>query len=248
MHTILIRARAGRRMTTPRRMRLTSELAALVPPFSGESGRLAARSDRPSDAEYARAVAGLMAGAPASGEVWIFGYGSLIWNPEFAHVEERLATISGWRRAFCIGWVRLYRGTPERPGIMLGLDRGGSCKGVVFRLPPETTLENLDMVFRREHPLTFEKPHMSWVTARTAAGPVRALAVLTSRSHQAYLPDLAEDVVVEALATAAGERGSMADYLRSTVEHLEARGIHDRYLWRMQELVADRLERGGLPG
>ena len=89
---------------------------------------------------------------------------------------------------------------------------------------------------------------MSWVTARTDAGPVRALAVLTGRSSPAYLPGLTEDVIVEALATAAGERGSMAEYLRSTVEHLEARGIHDRYLWRMQERVAERLERGGPPG
>ena len=88
---------------------------------------------------------------------------------------------------------------------------------------------------------------MRWMTARTDAGPVRALVVVTDRSHPAYLPDLSEDVVVEALATAAGERGSMAEYLRSTVEHLEARGIHDRYLWRMQERVAERLERGALP-
>ena len=160
-------------------------------------------------------------------------------------LEERLGTIHGWRRSFCIGWVRLYRGTPERPGIMLGLDRGGSCRGVVFRLPREAAAENLDNVFRREHPVRWETPHMHWVTARTDAGPVRALAVRTDRSHPAYLPDLAEDVVVEALATAAGERGSMAEYLRSTVEHLEARGIHDRYLWRMQERVADRLERDG---
>ena len=77
---------------------------------------------------------------------------------------------------------------------------------------------------------------------------MRALAVLTTRAHAAYLPGLAEEVVVEALATAAGERGSMAEYLRSTIAHLEARGIHDRYLWRMQGLVADRLERGADPG
>jgi cation transport protein ChaC len=227
-----------------RRMRLTEELTARVAPFSGESGRLAGRSDVPTEAEYAAAVAELLAGAPPSGEVWIFAYGSLIWNPDFDYSEERLGVISGWRRSFCIGWVRLYRGTPERPGIMLGLDRGGSCKGVVFRLAPESLVENLSRVFRREHPVRFEKPHMRWVTARTDQGPVRALAVLADRSDPAYLPDLSVEVVVEALATAAGERGTSADYLRSTVEHLEARGIHDRYLWRMQEMVAARLEQG----
>lgn len=227
-----------------RRMRLTEELTARVPPFSGESGRLVGRSDLPTEADYAAAVAELLAGAPASGEVWIFGYGSLIWNPEFDYAEERLGVIGGWRRSFCIGWVRIYRGTPERPGITLGLDRGGVCKGVVFRLAPETLVENLTRVVRREHPVRWETLHMRWVTARTGAGPVRALVVVTNRSHPAYLADLTEDVVIEALATAAGERGSMADYLRSTVEHLEARGIHDRYLWRMQERLAERLERG----
>jgi len=231
-----------------RRMRLTEELTALVPPFSGESGRLAGRSDLPTEAEYAAAMAELMAGAPPSGEVWIFAYGSLIWNPEFDYAEERLGVVAGWRRSFCIGWVRLYRGTPERPGIALGLQGGGSCKGVVFRLAPETLVENLARVVRREHPVRFDRPHMRWVTARTEAGPVRALVVIADRSHPAFLPDLPEEVVVEALASAAGERGTSADYLRSTVEHLEARGIHDRYLWRMQELVAERLERGARGG
>lgn len=232
---------------TRRQMRLTEHLVACVPPHSGESGRLAGRSDLPTDAEYVAAVATLLTGAPPPGEVWIFAYGSLIWNPGFDYVEERLSTIHGWRRSFCIGWVRLYRGTPERPGIMLGLDRGGSCRGVVFRVPPEAVKENLEIVFRREHPVRWETPHMHWVTARTDAGPMRALAVLTNRSHPAYLADLAEDAVVKSLATAAGERGSMAEYLRSTIEHLEARGIHDCYLWRMQERVADWLERDSDP-
>lgn len=230
-----------------RSMRLTEHLVTRVPLHRSESGRLAGRTDLPTDAEYAEAVATLMTGAPPSGEVWIFGFGSLIWNPGFDYVEERLATIYGCRRSFCVGWVRIYRGTPERPGIMLGLDRGGSCRGVVFRLPQEARTDNLAIVFRREHPIRWETPHMHWVTARTDKGPVQALAVRTSRSHPAYLPDLAEEVVVEALATAAGERGSMAEYLRSTVEHLEARGIHDRYLWRLQERVAERLEREGNP-
>jgi cation transport protein ChaC len=224
-------------------MRLTASLVARVPPYGGESGRLAGRDDLPADADYAAAVMALLAGAPPSGEVWIFAYGSLIWNPGFDHVEQRLATIRGWRRSFCIGWIRIYRGTPERPGIMLGLDRGGSCRGVVFRLPAATARENLEIAFRREHPIRWNTPHMRWMTALTPAGPVRALVVVTGPSHPLFLPGLGEDVVVEALATATGERGSMAEYLLSTVEHLETRGIHDRYLWRLQERVAERLER-----
>jgi glutathione-specific gamma-glutamylcyclotransferase len=166
-----------------RQMRLTEDLVARVPLHSGQSGRLAGRSDLPTEAEYAAAVAALLMGAPASGEVWVFAFGSLIWSPGFDHVEERLATLHGWRRSFCIGWVRIYRGTPERPGIMLGLDRGGCCRGVAFRLPPDAVRENLETVFRREHPVRWDTPHMRWVTARTEKGPVRALAVLTKRSQ-----------------------------------------------------------------
>jgi cation transport protein ChaC len=224
-----------------RQMHLTKELVASVPPFSGESGKLSARDDLPTDAEYAEAVDDLLAGAPPSGDVWIFAYGSLIWNPDFEFVEERLGTISGWRRSFCIGWVRLYRGTPERPGIMLALESGGSCRGVAFRLPNVDLKANLERVVRREHPIKWDKLHMEWANVRTDDGPKRALVVVTTKSHSAYLPDLLEEVVVNSLATAAGERGSMAAYLRNTVEDLESRGIHDRYLWKMQKLVAARL-------
>ncbi|MEH6836821.1 MULTISPECIES: gamma-glutamylcyclotransferase [Falsihalocynthiibacter] len=224
-------------------MHLTKELVSRVPPFEGESGKLSSRDDLPTDVDYAGAVEELLAGAPPSGEVWIFAYGSLIWSPEFDFVEERLGTLAGYRRSFCLGWVRIYRGTPERPGIMLGLESGGSCRGVAFRLPNVTLRENLERVVRREHPIQWEKLHMKWADVRTDSGPIRALIVVLDTSHPAYLPDLAEDVIVEALATAAGERGSMAEYLRSTVEHLEDRGIHDGYLWKMQKLVAARLSR-----
>ncbi|MCX7286576.1 MAG: gamma-glutamylcyclotransferase [Rhodobacterales bacterium] len=225
----------------PRQMQLTPDLVARVPPHDGMSGLVSTRSDRPTDDDYAAVVAGLRSQGPASGEVWIFAYGSLIWNPEFDFDTECLGTLSGWHRSFCLGWVRIYRGTPERPGIMLALDRGGSCRGVVFRLPQVAIDENLTRILRREMPIKRDKPPCRWVTVRTDAGPVRAIAFPISRSSPAYLPDLTEEMVVQALATAAGERGSMAEYLASTVEHLEARGIHDRYLWRMQALVAERI-------
>ncbi len=136
----------GVRMTR-RRMRLTEQLVSLVPPHSGESGRLAGRDDLPTDEDYAEAVAELLAGAPPSGEVWIFAYGSLIWSPGFDYAEERLGTISGWRRSFCVGWVRhlpRHAGAPRdhagaRPGRVLpgrrvppraGDDAGEPCAGL----------------------------------------------------------------------------------------------------------------------
>lgn len=225
----------------PRPMRLTPDLVARVPPYSSETGRLAGRSDLPSDQDYAEAVALVLAGRPPSGEVWIFAYGSLIWNPEFAFVEERLALAPGWHRSFCIGWVRIYRGTPERPGVMLAMDRGGSCRGVAFRLPPDAVEANLTLLLRREMPLKRVRPPCRWIALRTAEGPLTALGFPVDRQSPAYLPGLSEAEVVQALATAAGERGSMAEYLHSTVTHLEERGIRDRYLWRLQALVADRI-------
>jgi glutathione-specific gamma-glutamylcyclotransferase len=229
----------------PRQMRLTPELVARVPPFSGETGRLSGRSDLNTDEDIAKVATALLADAPSDGAIWIFAYGSLIWNPEFDFTEERLGTVAGWRRSFCLGWVRIYRGTPERPGLMLALDRGGSCKGVLFRLPDATKTETLHKILRREMPIKrASKPPVRWMNVRTNQGPLRAIGFPISRTSEAYLPGLSTETVVEALATAAGERGSMAEYLHSTITHLEARGIHDRYLWNLQNLVAERIERG----
>ncbi len=225
----------------PRIMRLTADLVARVPPHDGTTGLVTTRTDRPTDADYQAAAAQLLADRPASGEVWVFAYGSLIWNPEFAFVEERLGMVQGWHRSFCLGWVRIYRGTPDRPGIMLAMDRGGSCRGVAFRLPPDAVEDSLIPLLRREMPIKRDTIPARWLNVRTAEGPVRAIAFPISRSNPAYLPGLTEEQVVHALVTAAGERGSMAEYLHSTVTHLEQRGIHDRYLWRLQDLVADRL-------
>ncbi len=230
-------------MPAKRQMRLTPELVARVPPHSGQSGTLAGRSDLSSDADIAAVANRLLEQRPPSGEVWIFAYGSLIWAPEFDYVAERLGTVRGWHRSFCLGWVRIYRGTPERPGIMLALDRGGACKGVLFRLPPETMETNLHKILRREMPVKrTHDPSVRWMTAQTAEGPLQAIGFPISRSSPAYLPGLTTEMIVEALATAAGERGSMAEYLYSTITHLAERGIHDRYLWQMQDLVARRIE------
>ena len=226
----------------PRHLHLTRDLVARVPPHTGDSGRLSGRSDLSTDDDIAELATTLLADRPDDGAVWIFAYGSLIWAPEFDFVEERLGTVRGWHRSFCLGWVRLYRGTPERPGIMLALDRGGSCKGVLFRLPPDAMLANLHKILRREMPLKPAGiPSVRWLDADTSQGRLRAIGFPISRKSTIYLPDLTTDQVVQALATAAGERGSMADYLHNTITHLAERGIHDGYLWRLQALVAERI-------
>ncbi len=226
----------------PRRMCLTPDLVARVPRFDGPPGVPPAGRVFATDDDHRITMAEILKDRPADGSVWIFAYGSLIWNPGFDFVEERLGTISGWHRSFCLGWIRLYRGCAERPGIMLALDVGGSCRGVAYRLPPDAVEQNLMNIIRREHPVKGSYIPARWLTLRGADGPLRAIAFPIDRRSDGYLGDLTEAQVIEALATAAGERGSMAEYLHSTVRHLEERGIHDRYLWRLQELVAARIE------
>ncbi len=193
------------------------------------------------DADYERVVAEIQAGAPP-GPSWLFAYGSLIWNPEFEHDEARIARARGWRRTFCLGWDYRFRGSVERPGLMMALDRGGQCTGVVYRLPEATRKASLDRLIRREMSMVPTAFPPRWIGVETEDGPVRALTFVMDRNSGRY-QNLADDAVADVLAKACGFRGSMAQYLHATVLHLEAMGIHDRHLWRMQELVAERIAR-----
>lgn len=226
----------------PRRMRLTPELVAQVPAFTGEPGPARQGIVYPAEAEYHAIVREILAAAPSTGGVWIFAYGSLIWNPACAFVEERIGSALGWHRSFCLGWTTVFRASKARPGLMLAVDSGGECKGVAYRLPPGAAEENLGKLVRRE---MFGNPSPivpRWVSVRTGAGPLRAVAFVIDRKSGLYVSGLPIGEIAGALATAVGERGSMADYLYSTVKHLEERGIHDGHLWRLQELVAKRIE------
>ncbi len=224
-------------------MRLTAALAARVPPYAGPPLEMGSGRPLASEDDHAAVYARLMSARPADGQVWLFAYGSLIWKPNFAHDAECLAHVHGWHRAFCLGWMRAFRGSPDRPGLMMALDRGGSCRGVGFRLPAGQVEENLMPVIRRE--LVFKASGMKacWLRGSTAEGPRDMIAFPVNRRADDYVASLTEDRIVAALATSAGPAGSMADYLHSTVSHLEDRGIRDAYLWRMQELVAERIER-----
>lgn len=225
---------------TLRPMRLTPELVARVhrhiePPGPPKGLTLTPEED------HIAATRELLAGVPRD-EVWIFAYGSLIWKPGCEVAERRTGILKGWRRSFCLGWDRRFRGNPEQPGVMLALDRGGQCAGVAQRLPAENVEANLTMLLRRENVLKPSPIPPRWVNLATAEGPVRALAFIVDRKHPAYIGGLSAEQIADALATAVGPLGSMAEYLHSTVAHLEAAGIRDRFLWRMQEMVAERIE------
>ena len=177
-------------------------------------------------------IAALRAGAEP---VWVFAYGSLMWNPEIAFAEARPGFLHGYHRSFCL-YSRDYRGTPERPGLVLGLDRGGSCRGIVYRLPPDRVGETLDRIWARE--MTGQVYRMRRVAVRTPQGPVAAHACVVRRASPDYAGRLSLDAAARVLATAVGGRGTGRDYLANTVRHLEELGIRDGSLHRIAARVA----------
>ncbi|HVB16862.1 MAG TPA: gamma-glutamylcyclotransferase [Stellaceae bacterium] len=166
--------------------------------------------------------------------VWLFAYGSLMWNPEFAFAEARPAYLYGYHRSFCL-YSRDYRGTPERPGLVLGLDRGGSCHGIAYRLMPERVGEALDRIWARE--MTGRVYQMRRVAVRTSEGAASAYACVVRRQSPDYAGRLPPEAAARLLAGAVGGRGTGRDYLASTVRHLAALGIRDGLLYRIDAHV-----------
>ncbi|QIG48415.1 gamma-glutamylcyclotransferase [Nordella sp. HKS 07] len=199
-----------------------------------------------SDADYAHWVDLILRTRPEpAAPVRLFAFGSLIWKPEFDHIGEMPAVARGRHRAFCLRLLR-SRGTPEAPGLMMALDRGGRCSGILYDLPSVDIEGQLHRLFRREftHKPINNTPR--WITVDTAAGPVPALTFVMNRASPFYAGRLPLETVADVLAHACGHWGTGAEYLLNTVSHLEAKGIHDRNLWRLQRLVAMRIEKMGI--
>lgn len=167
--------------------------------------------------------------------VWVFAYGSLMWNPEIRFVERLPARVHGWHRSFCL-YSPEYRGTREKPGLVLGLDRGGSCRGIAYRLAPETLAAGIDYLWTRE--MTGFVYHMTPVRIVTERGPAPAYAFTVRRDSRDYAGRLAPDAAARIIATSKGDRGTGRDYLANTVRHLEELGIADGALHRIERLVA----------
>lgn len=185
-------------------------------------------------------VADMLARAPTPGNLWVFAFGSLIWNPAFEFIEQRTARVHGYRRQFCL-WARAGRGSAERPGLMLSLESGGSCAGVAYRLPPGAERLELDLIWRREMAASAYRP--VWTRAHTDQGVEWAVAFTANRTHERHAPNLSEDQVVHHLATGVGAMGRASDYLFDTVAHLRKLGIRDRTLERLDARVRDQVER-----
>ncbi len=170
---------------------------------------------------------------PEGQDFWVFGYGSLIWHPGFPHIEVRPGLLKGYHRHFCV-YSHRYRGTPECPGLVLGLDRGGNCQGLVFRVPGGEAEEVMDYLDEREMVTNVYMP--GWHEVTTDAGTVSAITFVADPEHQQYSGRLPQEELIQHVVQGRGQRGTCRDYLQNTVHHLEALGLHDAYL---SELLAE---------
>lgn len=229
-------------MARTRQMRLTERHVARLRRDIPDPGPKPPAGFRPAtDDDYAEIVTAMLAARPP-GPFWLFAYGSLIWKPETAYLEHKMAVARGWHRRFCLGWDYRYRGSDESPGLMMALDRGGTCKGMLYRLPEEGLERELHKLIRREMSMVPTAFPWRFIDVATADGPVRAMTFTMNRKSARYIAGLSEEELADVLAKACGFRGSMAEYLFQTVSMLESLGIHDRNLWRLQELVAERID------
>ncbi len=163
-------------------------------------------------------------------DLWVFGYGSLIWDPA-VHLEEiRLASLPGWRRSFC---MRLEggRGSHDRPGLMAALDEGGHCDGVAFRIPGPLVAQETELMWMREMFSGSYRP--VFVDVTTLQGPVEALTFVMDPENRRYMPDLHEDEAAQMIAHAEGGLGPNFDYLNSLILHLDELGIEDTDMQRL---------------
>jgi glutathione-specific gamma-glutamylcyclotransferase len=180
------------------------------------------------------------------GDLWIFGYGSLMWSPDFSYKEKALGRVHGYHRALCILSTR-YRGTLRRPGLVMGLCRGGSCWGMAFRVDAARVRHALMRLWQREMPRRVYAPRLVLVQLASGRG-VRALAFLADPAHPAYVRELDLHGRARLVAQGIGQRGPCVDYIRQTLEHMREVGVRDPHLERiLQAAIALRSTNGAGP-
>ena len=171
-------------------------------------------------------------------DLWLFGYGSLIWRPEFGFVERHPARVHGWHRALKM-WSRVNRGTVQNPGLVFGLLSGGSCRGMVFRVPAAEGLETLGRLWLREMPTGVYDPR--WLECITPHSKVRALAFTLSRHSPNFTGELSDEHYRHIFASAAGRYGTSLEYAQQTLLELRRHSIHDAALARLVRLAESHM-------
>jgi len=173
-------------------------------------------------------------------DLWIFGYGSLMWRPGFDFVEKAPAALIGAHRSLCI-YSFHHRGTPEHPGLVLGLDQGGACRGVAYRVTPENRDATLAYLRAREQVTDVYVEAMRPISLLDgSARDLEALCYVVDRAHPQYAGRLSLERQAELVRTAVGQSGANIDYVLNTVRHLEELGIHDVELAALAERLAPK--------
>ncbi|HLR82242.1 MAG TPA: gamma-glutamylcyclotransferase [Paenalcaligenes sp.] len=162
--------------------------------------------------------------------LWVFAYASLIWRPEFPTLAQRPATLHGYHRSLCL-WSRINRGTPEQPGLVFALDRGGSCEGVVYQLPNDQIRDIFPRLWQREMPSGSYVP--KWLNCETDQDQITALTFVMRRNCPAYAPQIPLVQQRDIISQAHGVNGACLDYVLETHRALEESGIHDPKLSRL---------------
>jgi len=166
--------------------------------------------------------------------VWVFGYGSLMWNPDFEIVERISGEVTGYHRRLCLKSI-VYRGTPEYHGLVFGLDTGYSCQGICFRISSEKIETELMKVWKRE---MFAETYVpKWVEILTKKSKISAITFVINTKHEHYMPNLEMEEVAERVIHAEGKCGSCHDYVRNTVKQLHQFGLRDKNLEQLLTLI-----------
>ena len=186
------------------------------------------------DAEFAQTVRAVMDSHGTNRDLWVFGYGSLMWRPGFAFRERHIGIVHGFHRAFCV-YSHFHRGTRARPGLVFGLDSGGSCKGVAYRVDAADAEAVVAYLIHREMVTRVYMPR--WVSVRIGARTVRAHTYTAAHNHEQYAGKLTPEAAARLIRGNEGHSGRNVDYLLSAVAHLDELGIADGPVHRVKQLV-----------
>jgi cation transport protein ChaC len=182
------------------------------------------------------------------GDLWVFGYGSLMWRPGFAFVEQVPARLIGEHRALCV-YSFVHRGTPEKPGLVLGLDRGGACRGIAFRVAETNRVETVTYLRAREQVTSVYREVMRSVWLQSDARQrVSALTYVVDRGHVQYAGRLSLAEQLRHVKQGRGQSGANRDYVLATVKAIEAEGFRDAQLHQLATMLHDDQALHRLPG
>jgi len=175
-------------------------------------------------------------------EFWVFGYGSLMWRPGFPYVNRLNARLFGMHRSLCI-YSHVHRGTAQRPGLVLGLDRGGSCRGIAYQVAPEEIDRTISYLRAREQTTkVYHEVIRSIQIHDKKDRVVQALFYIVDRQHGQYAGRLSLDTQIELVTQGIGKSGANPEYLQNSVEHLKEMGVRDRGLEKLNLLVKSKTD------